>query len=110
MTRLFSIEEYYLTPKLICVTLDDEREITINREEFERWLEDSSRLEYSSVLPDHTGEPKEVEGIISIHDYWDVWDAHNDLYDYILLKKVVDPFDIKDSLNTILNDFSPSND
>lgn len=103
--KLFNIEEYVLTPKLINCILEDEREIVINREDFEKWLEDSDRLEFTSVMPDHTGEPKETTTTMSISAYWGEWHAYNDLYDYIIVKKMVDPFDIQDSLNSILSDY-----
>jgi hypothetical protein len=108
--KLFEIDHYYLSPVLITVCLADEREVLIDKEKFERWLERSGRLEYSFIMPDHTGEPKECEGVMSANSYWGEWDAYNDLYEYIIVHNEVDPFDIKDSLSSILNDFSPSND
>jgi hypothetical protein len=106
MTKLFKIEEYDLTAKFITVTTEDEQVIEIEREKFEKWLEDSGRLEYTFTMPDHTGEPKEVEGIMSVNSYWGEWDADNDLYDYIILHNMVDPFAINEPLNNILSDFS----
>ena len=104
--KLFEIEEYYLSPKVINVVLQDEREIVINRREFEQWLEDRGRLEFIYVMPDHTGEPKEQSGVMSFESYWGEWDAYGDLYDYIIVKHMVDPFDIETSLGSILSDFS----
>ena len=104
--KLFEIEEYYLSPKVINVVLQDEREIVINRREFEQWLEDRGRLEFIYVMPDHTFEPKETTGTMSFESYWGEWDAYNDLYDYIIVKNMVDPFDIETSLGSILSDFS----
>ena len=106
MTKLFNIEEYYLSSTIINVVLDDEREINFSREKFEKWLEDSGRLEYMHVLPDHTGEPKEIEGIMSVKSYWGEWDAYGDLYDYIIINNMVDPFDVNEPLKNILNDYS----
>jgi hypothetical protein len=104
--KLFEIEEYYLSPKVINVILQDEREFTIDREEFEKWLEDRGRLEYTFVNPDHTGEPKETTGTMSLSAYWGEWDAYSDLYDYIIVKNMVDPFNIESSLGSILEDYS----
>jgi len=104
--KLFEIEEYYLSPKVINVVLQDEREIVINRREFEQWLEDRGRLEFIYVMPDHTGEPKEIEGIMSVKSYWGEWDAYGDLYDYIIINNMVDPFDVNEPLKNILNDYS----
>lgn len=104
--KLFEIEEYYLSPKVINVVLQDEREIVISRAEFEKWLEDRGRLEYTFVMPDHTGEPKETSGVMSLESYWGEWNAYEDLYDYIIVKNMVDPFDIESSLGSILSDFS----
>ena len=106
MTKLFTIAEYDLTSKSITVTTEDEQIIEIEREKFEKWLEDSGRLEYSFVMPDHTGEPKECEGIMSLDSYWGEWSADNDLYDFIIIHNMVDPFDVNDSLNNILSDYS----
>ena len=110
MKKLFEIEEYVLTPKLITCTLENEQEVVIDREVFERWLEDSGRLEYCFEAPDHTGELTTHDGIMSLNAYWQEWDAYGDLYDYMIIGNVVDPFDIQDSLKNILSDFSPSND
>ena len=104
--KLFNIEEYVLNNKLIIVTMDNEKEIHINREDFEKWLESSGRLEFSHFVSGSDGEPIEIEQVIPIWGYWEDWDAYQDLYDFIIIKQVADPFDLNDSLANILQDYS----
>ena len=104
--KLFEIESYVLNNALVVVELDNEQSVNIDREKFEKWLERSGRLEYSFEAPDHTGELRSMDGVMSIKSYWDEWDAYNDLYDYMIVHNVVDPFDVNESLKNILDDYS----
>lgn len=108
--QLFEIDDFNLWDKEIEVFLiqgEKEKEKSISRAKFEKWLEDSGRLDYCNDAVDHEGEHVQVTGTIDIENYWDdiLLDKRQHLYDYILLN--IDPekiFDIESPLKRILED------
>ena len=116
-TKLFEIDDFNLWDDEIEVFMkrgDTEREKSIPRARFERWLSESGRLDWEDNKSDHTGEHVQETGTMTIDEYWS--DCHFeqkcfDLYDYLVLhmdaRKV---FDVESSIFRILaTAFAPAN-
>ena len=111
----FTIEEYRRTNKRIFVQVsfpDDRegKEIKIGRDNFERWLDNTDRLEWVCDTSDWSGEHQQKTGKAKPYEYWEKFSfdqISQDLYDYILIKNAGDVFgDIQAALEGILSDYN----
>ena len=115
--QLFEIDDFNLWDKEIEVFLiqgEKEKEVSISRAKFEKWLKDSGRLDYCNDSADYAGEHQQETGSISLDNYWNdiMIDKRKDLYDYIILNMVDNRiiFDIESPIKRILeNAFSHLN-
>ncbi len=109
-TNLFEIEDFNLFDEEIeVIAVKDEREKTISvpRSMFEKWLQNTDRLDYCNDFADYAGEHQQQTGTISIEDYWADINIEKkvDLYEFIILKMMDSRkiFDIQTPLKSILN-------
>lgn len=106
--QLFEIDDYTLEENIIVVDIlknGREKEIKINRNIYQSWLQDSGRLEWVFDTGNYRGEHIQEIGTLAMDDYWQdiMVDKNNDLYDFIVLKMVAeDAFNIKQPLSNIL--------
>lgn len=114
MKKLFEIEQYYRTGKLVFVTCDfprmqDYKEVVLNRSDFEKWLDISDRLEWCSDTSDYNGEHVQKTGKFTPYLYWEYCDrsrVDQDLHDFIVITKAESIFDdIKIAMDDIAKDF-----
>lgn len=89
----WTIEEYRRGSKMITVTAYNEIEadvfyLEVDRDHFEKWLENSGALDWSEMVQVEPGEWEEITGTISIENYWTDFDTqYRDLHDYITAHK-----------------------
>lgn len=91
ITKLFEIEDYNISDEEIEVTTfknDVEKNYTIDRQKFEKWLRHNDKLDYCFDWSDYAGEHQQEVGQMSLDEYWESGREYiyQDLYDYIIIK------------------------
>ena len=107
--KLFEITDFTLFESEIEVTVERgecEKTISVPRGRFEKWLQNTDRLDYCSDYADCQGEHVQQTGTYSIEGYWSDINIEKkvDLYEFIILKMmdVRKIFDIETPLKQIL--------
>ena len=90
--KFFQIDTYEVFENDIEIEIlqNDKLElITASRLQFEKWLEDSDRLDYCFDSCDAFGEHQQETGTLPVERYFDDYKDEkikNDLYDFIVVK------------------------
>jgi hypothetical protein len=68
----------------------EETTVRVERNEFEKWLDDAGRLDWETNTSDHTGEHVQESGKHEIWQYWEYAEKYHqsDMYDFLLVSKV----------------------
>lgn len=108
VNQLFEVDEYLVEPDTILVNIFKDgksRIVKIPREDFEKWLQDSGRLDWCEDRADYRGEHIQATGTLTIEEYWSEYDETKfpDLYDWLVLNRMGEnAFDIQKPLSNIL--------
>jgi len=103
--KLYDIAEIYVNRTSIIVGLYGDKEVTIDKDKFDAWLDRTGRLE-SREDTVQNGEHVQKEGIITLAEYYNFIEIEPDVYEYLVLHHYEDAFDIEKDLGSILSDFS----
>lgn len=91
---LFEIEEVRKNPRQIIVYIlhkdGEQSTVKVFRNEFEKWLEDSDRLNWENNDREYRGEHIQQGGKIPIWVYWEEYQTYHakDMYDFLLVSKI----------------------
>ena len=109
LKQLFEINDFTLFDEEIEVTVERgqrEKTISVPRARFEKWMQNTDRLDYCNDYADCQGEHVQQTGTFSIEGYWSDINIEKkvDLYEFIVLKimDVRQIFDIETPLKQIL--------
>ena len=98
--KSFAINHYFRGPVFIDVQIEGrEKTLSIRRNDFEKWLQDTDRLEWINVTADHNGEPVEKTGVMTLAEYWDGDYINEDIIEYIIYHQPASFFDLKKSID-----------
>lgn len=94
LRKSFQVIEYdleYLAIKVLIKKGNQESEVSINRQKYEDWLENTDRLEWEDDVSDAYGEHYQRSGRLSINEYWDssAEQIRFDLYEYIIIQLTI---------------------
>lgn len=89
----FKIEGYEIANNEITVMLEKYSiaiPVIIPQDKFEFWLRTEDKLQWQLVTADHTGQPQEFNGTMSLDEYWNTGDQYitPDLYQYIITNPI----------------------
>lgn len=106
MTQLFKVVSFErnVEQNELFVELETNN-VWIPLNQFEKWLADSDRLYWEHNYSDHNGDHVQECGLYTIDQYWQMASIYilNDIYEYFIVNKFVDPFaGIKNSITKIL--------
>lgn len=111
--NLFDIAQYELYPTRIMTTIakeDSEKEIKVNRQKFEAWLERTGRLAIPMQFHDDTPGEESAElafSAMTFPEYFELGPVKTDLYEFMLLHQGQNDFfgDALKSLTSICNEY-----